>query len=184
MARLPGIDAVTGSLLSVLTAQAEALAALPETVRSLASAVTGLVEAAGQARETVATLSRLAERAERVVDELEEPLLALKPGLVRLGKVLDDPVVDQLPDTLRQIQADVLPVLRTLSDTQQRVAFIAGQTERIMAFVDETSRTLAGFPGAGLLGRRRPGWRPGEPPTGPGPTGPTGTGPGSAPPAP
>jgi hypothetical protein len=35
------------------------------------------------------------------------------------------------------------------------VAVIAGSTERIMTFVDETSRTLAGLPGAALLGRRR-----------------------------
>ena len=52
---------------------------------------------------------------------------------------------------------DMLPVLRTLADTHERVAFIAGQTERIMAFVDDTGRTLASIPGAALLGRgRRP----------------------------
>jgi hypothetical protein len=47
-------------------------------------------------------------------------------------------------------------VLRTLADTNERVAFIAGSTERIMAFVDDTGRTLAGLPGAALLGRRKP----------------------------
>ena len=63
-----------------------------------------------------------------------------------------------MPDR-RKVQADVLPVLRTLADTHERVAFIAGSTERIMTFVDETSRTIAGFPGAALLGRRKPGVR-------------------------
>ena len=53
-----------------------------------------------------------------------------------------------------------MPVLRTLADTHERVAFIAGSTERIMTFVDETSRTIAGIPGAALLGRRKPGLRP------------------------
>ena len=46
-------------------------------------------------------------------------------------------------------------MLQTLSDTHARVAFIAGSTERIMGFVDETSRTFSGLPGAALLGRRR-----------------------------
>ncbi|MCP6423772.1 hypothetical protein NL463_31130, partial [Klebsiella pneumoniae] len=76
------------------------------------------------------------------------PVRALAPGLTRLAVVLDDPVIEELPDTLRKVQGDVLPVLRTLADTHERVAFIAGSTERIMTFVDETSRTIAGIPGA------------------------------------
>jgi hypothetical protein len=112
---------------------------------------------------------RMAVRLDGLVEELEEPLKALGPGLSRLAVALDDPVVEELPDTLRKVQADVLPVLRTLADTHERVAFVAGSTERITTFVDETSRTLAGLPGAALLGRRRPPMRspgsaaPGEP---------------------
>ena len=160
MARIPGVEA----LLQLARAQTEALATLPGAVSSLTSAVVGLAETVGQARDTLAALNRLAARAEVIVDELEEPLLALAPGLRRLAVALDDPVVEELPATLRQVQQDVLPVLRTLADTQQRVAFIAGQTERIMAFVDDTGRSLAGLPGAALLGRRRPAPRvvPGE----------------------
>lgn len=152
MARIPGID----SLFAVLQAQTEALATLPATVGSLTSAVRGLADVVVQAGETVATVNRLAGRLDGLVEELEEPLRALAPGLTRLAVVLDDPVVEELPETLRKVQADVLPVLRTLADTHERVAFIAGSTERIMTFVDETSRTIAGLPGAALLGRRRP----------------------------
>lgn len=152
MARIPGID----GLFSVLQTQTEALAALPGTVASLTTAVRGLADVVGQTRETVATVNRLAGRLDSLVEELEEPLKALAPGLTRLAVVLDDPVVEELPDTLRKVQADVLPVLRTLADTHERVAFIAGSTERIMTFVDETSRTIAQLPGAALLGRRRP----------------------------
>ncbi len=156
MARLPGIDSVFGGVLSVLQAQTEALAALPGTVQSLTAAVRGLSETVGQARETIAAIQRLAVKMDGIVDELEEPLKALAPGLQRLAVVLDDPVVEEVPDTLRQMQADILPVLRTLADTHERVAFIAGSTERIMTFVDDTSRTIAGLPGAAFLGRRRP----------------------------
>lgn len=150
MARIPGIDGVFG----LLQAQTEALAALPGTVTALTGAVRSLSDLAHQARETVVTVHRLATRLDGLVEELEEPLRALAPGLSRLAVVLDDPVVDDLPDTLRKVQADVLPVLRTLADTHERVAFIAGSTERIMTFVDDTSRSLAGLPGAALLGRR------------------------------
>ena len=156
MAKLPGIDSVVGSVFTVLQAQTEALAALPAAVQSLTSAVRGLAEVAASTRDTVLAVNRLVQRADAIVAELEGPLLALGPGLQRIAAVLDDPVVGALPQTLAQVQNDILPVLRTLADTHERVAFIAGSTERIMTFVDETSRTIAGLPGAALLGRRRP----------------------------
>lgn len=152
MARIPGID----GLFSILQAQTEALAALPAAVTSLTGAVRGLGEVVGQARETLAAVNRLAVRMDALAEELEEPLRALAPGLSRLAAGLDDPIIGELPETLRKIQADALPVLRTLADTHERIAFIAGSTERIMTFVDETSRTIAHLPGAALLGRRRP----------------------------
>ncbi len=155
VARIPGID----GLLSVLQAQTDALAGLPSAMSSLTGAVRQLGEVVGEARETLAAVNRLAVRMDALAEELEEPLRALAPGLRRLAVVLDDPVVEELPDTLRKVQGDVLPVLRTLADTHERVAFIAGSTERIMTFVDETSRTIAGIPGAALLGRRRTGVR-------------------------
>ena len=152
MARIPGMD----SLFTVLQAQTEALAQLPSAVGALTGAVRQLGDVVGEARETLAAVHRLAVRMDAMAEELEEPLRALAPGLQRLAGVLDDPVIEELPDTLRKVQADVLPVLRTLADTHERVAFIAGSTERIMTFVDETSRTIAGLPGAALLSRRRP----------------------------
>ncbi len=156
MARIPGID----GLFALLQAQTEALATLPATVASLTGVVRSLADVVGQTRDTVVTVNRLALRLDSLVEELEEPLKALAPGLTRLAVVLDDPVVEEMPDTLRKVQADVLPVLRTLADTHERVAFIAGSTERIMTFVDETSRTIAGIAGAALLGRRKTVVRP------------------------
>ena len=156
MAKIPGIDSVVGGVLSVLQAQTEALAALPGAVQSLGVAVRNLADVTAGARETVQTINRVAHRMESIITELEEPLKALAPGMARMAVVLDDPVVSSLPETVAQIQRDILPVLRTLADTNERVAVIAGSTERIMAFVDETGRTIAGLPGAALLGRRRP----------------------------
>ncbi|MCW2600449.1 MAG: hypothetical protein JWM02_2278 [Frankiales bacterium] len=152
---------MVGGVLAVLQAQTEALAALPGAVQSLSAAVKNLADATAGAKETIQTINRLAHRIEGIVVELEEPLKALAPGMTRMAEVLDDPVITSVPDTLAQLQRDILPVLRTLADTNERVAFIAGSTERIMSFVDETSRTLAGIPGAALLGRRKP---PSKPP--------------------
>jgi hypothetical protein len=152
VARIPGID----GLFATLQQQTESMAALPAAVAGLQGAVRHLGEVVGEARETLAAVHRLALRLDRVAAELEEPLKALKPGLERLAVVLEDPIVEELPDTLRKVQSDVLPVLQTLTDTHARVAFIAGSTERIMGFVEDTSRTFGAIPGAALLGRRRP----------------------------
>jgi hypothetical protein len=156
VARIPGIDGV----FALLQAQTEALAALPAAVSALTGAARSLGETVSSARETLQAVQRLTVRLDGMVEELEEPMRELAPGLRRLAVVLNDPIVDEIPETLRNVQADVLPVLRTLADTHERVAFIAGSTERIMTFVDETSRTIAGIPGAALLGRRRTAVRP------------------------
>jgi prophage DNA circulation protein len=148
MAKLPGVDGVFGSVMGLVQVQTEALAALPAAVVSLTTAVRGLAD-------TVTTMNRMVTRIDGIVTELEAPLKALGPGMARMAAVLDNPLVEEIPATLKQVQADILPVLRTLADTHERVAFIAGSTERIMTFVDETSRTLAGLPGAALLGRRK-----------------------------
>lgn len=156
MAKIPGVDSLFAGVLNVLQAQTEALAALPGAVQSLSAAVKNLAEATAGAKDTMQTMNRLAHRIEEIVIELEEPLKALAPGMKRMAAVIDDPIVSAVPETLAQIQRDILPVLRTLADTNERVAFIAGSTERIMAFVDDTGRTIAGLPGAALLSRRRP----------------------------
>src|SRR5947209_17596386 len=91
------------------------------------------------ARETLASASEAATRVERVAEELEEPLLALRPGIERLARVLDDEAVDTLPETIRSINEDVLPLVRGLRDTQTRVNSLA---------------TV--LPGASLLLPRRP----------------------------
>jgi ABC-type transporter Mla subunit MlaD len=155
VAKIPGLDSVMTGVVSVLQAQTEALAALPGAVQSLSASVKNLADVTAGAKETVLAVNRLVLRMDSILAELEEPLKALAPGMRTVAAVLEDPAVQTVPETLAQVQKDILPVLRTLADTNERVAFIAGQTERIMAFVDDTGRTIAGLPGAALLGRRR-----------------------------
>jgi hypothetical protein len=118
VAKIPGLDLVTSGVLSVLQAQTAALAALPGAVADLSAAVHNLADATAGAKETVATLSRLAHKMEALVDELT-------PGLQRVAVVLDDPVVSTLPESLTRVQKDLLPVLRTIADTNERIAGLA-----------------------------------------------------------
>jgi hypothetical protein len=126
MPRIPGL----GELLSLLQTQTEALAQLPRTLSDLNGTVRELTEATTMARDTIASAQRIAERLEDLVDELEEPVRALKPGIERVGKVLDDPAVDTVPDTLRKINEDLMPLIHGLRQAQSRVGSVAGLLRR------------------------------------------------------
>jgi ABC-type transporter Mla subunit MlaD len=126
MPRIPGLS----ELLSILQTQTEALAQLPRTLSDLNGTVKELTEATTMARETIASAQRIAERLEDLVEELEEPVRALRPGIERVGKVLDDPAVDTVPDTLRRINEDLMPLIHGLRQAQSRVGSVAGILRR------------------------------------------------------
>ena len=97
--------------------QAEAMAALPGALLSLTRAVSSLDGTIREARDAVAQLQRLGARLESILDEVEEPVKDLVPGLRRVGQALDDPVVSEIPDTVRRLREDVLPLVATLRGT-------------------------------------------------------------------
>jgi ABC-type transporter Mla subunit MlaD len=126
MPRIPGLT----ELLSILQTQTEALAQLPRTLSDLNGTVRELTEATTMARDTISSAQRIAERLEDLVTELEEPVRALRPGIERVGKVLDDPAVDTVPDTLRRINEDLMPLIHGLRQAQSRVGSVAGLLRR------------------------------------------------------
>ncbi|WP_369258766.1 hypothetical protein [Geodermatophilus amargosae] len=126
MPRIPGLT----ELLTILQAQTEALAQLPRTLAELNSAVRELISATSTATSAIASAQRTAERLETLVGELEEPVRALRPGLERVGRVLDDPAVETIPDTLRTINDDLMPLIATLRQAQSRVAGVTGLLRR------------------------------------------------------
>ena len=89
-----------------------------------------LIAATRAAGETIASAQRTAERLEELVEELEEPVRALRPGLERVGRVLDDPVVDTVPDTLRRIHDDLMPLIAGLRQAQTRMGSVTGILRR------------------------------------------------------
>jgi ABC-type transporter Mla subunit MlaD len=126
MPRIPGLT----ELLTLLQTQTEALAQLPRTLSDLQGTVRELTEATTMARDTIASAQRVAERLEDLVEELEEPVRALKPGLERVGRVLDDPAVDTVPETLRRIHDDLMPLIHGLRQAQSRVGSVTGMLLR------------------------------------------------------
>jgi ABC-type transporter Mla subunit MlaD len=126
MPRIPGLN----ELLTLLQTQTEALAQLPRTLSDLNGTVRELTAATTSARETIESAQRIAERLEALVEELEEPVRALRPGLERVGRVLDDPAVDTVPDTLRRIHDDLMPLISGLRQAQTRVGSVTGMLRR------------------------------------------------------
>jgi ABC-type transporter Mla subunit MlaD len=108
--------------------QAEAMAALPGALLSLTRAVSRLDGTLREAREAVARLQRFGDRLEGLLDEVEQPIRDLAPGLRRVGEVLDDPVVSEIPDTVRRIRDDVLPLVATLRGTSDMLDRFSGRS--------------------------------------------------------
>jgi ABC-type transporter Mla subunit MlaD len=126
MPRIPGLT----ELLALLQTQTEALAQLPRTLADLNGTVRELTQATTRARETIEAAQRISERLEDLVEELEEPIRALRPGIERVGRVLDDPVVDTVPDSLRRINEDLLPLIHGLRQAQTRMGSVTGILRR------------------------------------------------------
>ena len=126
MPRIPGLS----ELVDVMQRQTEALAQLPRTLTDLNGAVRELVAATRVATEAIASAQRTAERLEGLVEELEEPVRALRPGLERVGRVLDDPAIDTVPDTLRTVADDLLPLVHGLRQATDRVGSVTGFLRR------------------------------------------------------
>ncbi|MGY1720995.1 MULTISPECIES: hypothetical protein [unclassified Blastococcus] len=126
MPRIPGF----GELLALLQAQTEALSQLPRTLADLNGTVRELTAATTSARETIASAQRITERLESLLEELEEPVRALRPGIERVGRVLDDPAVDTVPETLRRIHDDLMPLVHGLRQAQSRVGSVTGLLRR------------------------------------------------------
>jgi ABC-type transporter Mla subunit MlaD len=144
--RIPGLS----DLIALMQSQTEALAQLPRTLTDLNATVRSLTEATTRARETIESAQRTAERLEALVDELEEPVRDLRPGLQRVGRVLDDPVIDTIPDTIRSVQDDLLPLIRGVRQAQARMGTVAGLLRRHPR--DEPADTPPGG-GAGAPGQ-------------------------------
>ena len=151
MPRLPGLSDV----IAVLQAQTEALAALPGTLVALNRSMRSLAGTIEQSGETFAAVQRVAVRAEGLLEDLEQPLRELAPALQRLSVLLSDPAIEAVPDTLRKLSDEALPVIQGLAETQVKVASIAASTERIMTFADDATARFQALPGASLL-RRTP----------------------------
>jgi hypothetical protein len=128
---------------------ATAVISLPRVLLELNRSMLRLIEALGSARVTMASVADVAERLERIADELEEPLISLRPGIERLARVLDDDAIDTLPDTLRSINADVLPLIQGLRETQTKVNSLATVLPAASMFFGRRGRPGApGAPGA------------------------------------
>ncbi|MGZ6869962.1 MAG: hypothetical protein ACXVHI_06620 [Frankiaceae bacterium] len=151
---------VLSSLFAGFRARSDAIAEMPFGLLKMNESMREMTNAVVSTTDTLEHVQRLVLRVDRLVGDLEEPLRSLAPGLTRLAKVLDDPAVDALPDTLHRLSSDALPLVKGMRETQARMTAIASSTDRISSIVDETGNRLAGLAGlatGGLLrGRRAP----------------------------
>jgi hypothetical protein len=59
---------------------------------------------------------------ESLLEELEDPVRGLRPGIERVTQVLDSPVWERLPAMLESVESTVLPVARSAERARERWA--------------------------------------------------------------
>src|SRR5664279_1400946 len=150
MPRLPGVS----DLIAVLQAQTEALAALPGILVALNRSLRTFADTANQARDTALAVQRVTARLDGLVTELEQPVRMMVPGMQRLAALMENPLVDEVPDALRRVQHELLPILTGILDSQATIAGIAASTDGIKKFVEDMGGRMVGISGAAARGMR------------------------------
>lgn len=98
----------------LVQAQSELLTDLPGIIAELQASVRSLSETLASSKSTAASAQVVLARLDSVLDDIEEPVRAMGPGLHRLSIALDNPVIDRLPATLETIERTVLPIAARL----------------------------------------------------------------------
>jgi chromosome segregation ATPase len=140
---MPGMPRVPGfnDAIKMMQTQTELLAELPSTIAELQRAVGGLGETLAASRESAASAQRVTSRVEAALDEIEEPIRALRPGLERLGAVLDSPVVDRIPAMLEAIEATVMPIAGGVERTRARWGAVKDRARGLLAPIRSRARS-------------------------------------------
>ena len=139
---MPGMPRVPGfnDAIKMMQTQTEVLAELPSTIAELQRAVRGLGETLNASRESAAAAQRVTSRVEAALDEIEEPIRALRPGLERLAVVLESPVVERIPAMLEAIEATVVPIASGVEQTRARWAAVRDGGRRLFAPIRSRTR--------------------------------------------
>ena|SRR5664279_2433521 len=130
---MPGIPRVPGlsDALQMVQTQSELLAELPAIIAELQRAVKGLGETVAASREAIASTRRVSARLESVLDEIEEPVRKLRPGIERLATALNNPAIDRIPGIVEAIEQTVVPVNDKLQRLRTRGANVAKRRQAL-----------------------------------------------------
>lgn len=143
--QIPGIPPVPGmsELMRLMQLQAEVLSQLPENIAELSSAARGLAEAVEATKETAASASRVVRRLESLLDELEDPVHGLRPGVERVAEILDAPVVQRIPEVLESIEAAVLPLSQGVEQTRLRIEAFARARRTLLTHISRAAQRVS-----------------------------------------
>jgi ABC-type transporter Mla subunit MlaD len=108
-----------------------------------------------QTATTVDRADGLTADASRLLGQLQQPMAQLLPVLERMAATLDPRevdaavlLIDRLPDLLRSVDEELLPLARTLKD-------VGPEIHSLLTLAEDLHDTLSKVPGMGLVRRRR-----------------------------
>ena len=137
------IDENTRLIAQAVDDQARLMASLPRTLQAANDAIAAL-------SQTIVTLDKNIQRANRIAEPLLDPLEQIAPTIVQLASVMEKIDVRQVPDLVEQIR-EAIPALREAAQTQAQVAVVVGSLDKLIALLEDMLVRLGEFPGSSLI---------------------------------
>jgi ABC-type transporter Mla subunit MlaD len=131
-------------LARLLQVQGELLSELPETLTELSRAVRGLADTVEASKATLASVQRVAERIDTLLDDLEDPVRGLRPGIEKVTAVLQDPAIQRIPPMLSSIDSTVTPMAQRAERTRARLLTWADSRHRLARRLKLSRKPRAG----------------------------------------
>lgn len=119
---LSELKRAASSAVDTIAASKETVDAAKDAVDAAKDTLHGAKETVDAATVTVESAQRSAARIEAAIDQLEEPVLALRASIEALNAILMHPAVQRLPETLELIESAVVPLATGLRGTQDRLS--------------------------------------------------------------
>jgi methyl-accepting chemotaxis protein len=139
------IDENTRLIAQAVDDQARLMASLPRTLQAANDAIAAL-------SQTIVTLDKNIQRANRIAEPLLDPLEQIAPTIIQLAGLLEKIDVRQVPDLVEQLR-EAIPALRGAAQTQQQVASVVASMDKLIGVLEDVVARLGEFPGSRVITR-------------------------------
>lgn len=151
---MPGMSGFN-DMYKLMQRQSDSLSDVRGTLSELQQAVRDAKETVATSKDTVNSAQRSTARIEAAIDDLEEPVRALRVSIDKINSVVSHPAVERIPDTVQLVEDAVVPVAEAVQRFNRRCSRLAEVMRRgrqnVLDFRDRALRLRDDSPARGIV---------------------------------